>query len=321
MPVMGADIPHLPLPTSYTTYSAQNYKEIKVHHVPSHNPSPTPTILIELHRPQKYNAFTNTMMRELESIFMLLDLDDRVKAIVVTGSGRMFCAGADLDTSFVQGEEEVRDHRDGGGKVTMAIMRCRKPTIAAMQGSAVGVGVTMTLPMNIRVAWEGAKIGFVFARRGLIMEAASSYFLPRLIGMSRALHLVTTGATYPANHPLLSTLFSETLKQPEDVLPRALEIADEIVKNCSTVSTFLCKEMMYRDTGSPEAQHLLDSRLIYELFSSKDNKEGVAAFLQKRPVNFTGTMQNDAPGAWPWYFSPDIGNRLVAEGYKRVAKL
>ncbi|KAF2770259.1 ClpP/crotonase [Teratosphaeria nubilosa] len=321
MPIMGADIPQLHLPTSYTSHSAQNNKEIKVHHVPSHNPSPTPTILIELYRPQKYNAFTNLMMRELESIFTLLDLDDRVKAIVVTGSGRMFCAGADLETSFVGGEEEVRDHRDGGGRVTMAIMRCRKPTIAAMQGSAVGVGVTMTLPMNIRVVWEGAKIGFVFARRGLVMEAASSYFLPRLIGMSRALHLVTTGATYPANHPLLSTLFSETLKTPEDVLPRALEIADEIVQSCSTVSTFLCKEMMYRDTGSPEAQHLLDSRLIYELFSSKDNKEGVAAFLQKRPVNFTGTMQSDAPSAWPWYSPPDIGNRPVAQGYKRIAKL
>jgi enoyl-CoA hydratase/carnithine racemase len=139
--------------------------------------------------------------------------------------------------------------------------------------------------------------------------------------MSKALHLVTTGATYPASHPLLNNLFSETLDTPDAVLPRALEIADEIVKNTSTISTYLMREMMYRDAGTPEGQHLLDSRLIYELFSSKDNKEGVKAFLEKRPVNFTGTMQNDAPEAWPWYQTLDIGNRPVAQGYKRMPKL
>jgi enoyl-CoA hydratase/carnithine racemase len=139
--------------------------------------------------------------------------------------------------------------------------------------------------------------------------------------MSKALHLVTTGATYPASHPLLNNLFSETLDTPDAVLPRALEIADEILKNTSTISTYLMREMMYRDAGTPEGQHLLDSRLIYELFSSKDNKEGVKAFLEKRPVNFTGTMQNDAPEAWPWYQTLDIGNRPVAQGYKRMPKL
>jgi len=139
--------------------------------------------------------------------------------------------------------------------------------------------------------------------------------------MSKALHLTTTGATYPASHPLLNSLFSEILDTPDAVLPRALELADEIVKNTSTVSTYLMRELMYRDTGSAEGQHLLDSRLIYELFSGKDIKEGVKAFLEKRPVKFTDTMASDAPAFWPWYETVNTGNRPVFEGYKMVPKL
>lgn len=139
--------------------------------------------------------------------------------------------------------------------------------------------------------------------------------------MSKALHLTTTGSTYPASHALLNDLFSETMDRPDAVLPRALEIADEIVKNTSSVSTYLMKDLMYRDAGSAEGQHLLDSRLIYEMFSSKDNKEGVDAFLQKRPVKFTGTMQRDAPAAWPWYQAADTGNRVIAEGGRKLPKL
>jgi len=142
-----------------------------------------------------------------------------------------------------------------------------------------------------------------------------------MYSMSKALHLTTTGATYPASHPLLNSLFSETLDKPDAVLPRALELAEEIVKNTSTISTYLMRELMYRDAGSAEGQHLLDSRLIYELFSSKDNKEGVKAFLEKRPVNFTGTMASNAPTFWPWYDTVNTGNRPVAEGYKRLPKL
>jgi enoyl-CoA hydratase/carnithine racemase len=134
--------------------------------------------------------------------------------------------------------------------------------------------------------------------------------------MSKALHLTTTGSTYPASHQLLNTLFSETLPTPDAVLPRALEIAHEVVSNTSTVSTCLMREMMYRDTGSAEGQHLLDSRIIYELFSSKDNKEGVKAFLEKRQVDFQGNMQHDAPAAYPWWNEVGTGNRAVAEGYK-----
>lgn len=179
MPIMGAETPKLCLPTSYATTS---FQQIRVHHVPSSSHEVTPILVLELYRPQNYNAFTPVIMREMEHAFHLFDVDDRVKCIVVTGHGRMFCAGADLDTGFVGGEEENRDHRDGGGRVTLAIHRCRKPVIAAVQGSAVGIGITMTLPMSIRIAYKDAKIGFVFARRGLVMEAASSFFLPRLIG-------------------------------------------------------------------------------------------------------------------------------------------
>lgn len=139
--------------------------------------------------------------------------------------------------------------------------------------------------------------------------------------MSKATHLCTTGATYPANHPLLNSLFSETLSTPEAVLPRALELADEIVRNCSGISTYLMKELMYRNPGSPEGTHLLDSRIIYELFSSRDNKEGVRAFLEKRPVKFEGTMQHDAPTAYPWWENISTANRPVQQGYAFKPKL
>lgn len=231
--------PPLTLPPSYATLP---YTSITLSHVPSTSPAPTPTIIVTLNRPQKYNAFTETMSRELEEAFTLFDVDDRVKCVVVTGAGRMFCAGADLQEGLRGGEERVEEHRDrsvlpvavvipvllqytihfhavptshrarfspfcsfshsdmpttstsmkttipntsgecSGGRVTLAIHRCRKPTIGALNGSAVGIGITMTLAMSIRIAYAQAKIGFVFARRGLIMEAASSFFLPRLVG-------------------------------------------------------------------------------------------------------------------------------------------
>ena len=157
---------------------------------------------------------------------------------------------------------------DRGGRVALAIHHCRKPSIAAIQGSAVGVGITMTLPMNIRIVSSTAKIGFVFARRGLVMEAVSSFYLPRLIGHSRAMQAVTTGSTYPATHKVWDGLFADVCERPDQVLPRALEVAEEVAANTSSVSTYLMKELMYRDRGSPEAQHLLDSRTIFQLFGS-----------------------------------------------------
>ncbi|KAK5131479.1 enoyl-CoA hydratase/isomerase family protein [Cryomyces antarcticus] len=310
--------PPLPLPSSYASLP---YTQIRLSHVPASSPTPTSIILLTLYRPAKYNAFTTTMMAELEEAFALFDQDDRVKCIVVTGHGKMFCAGADLDTGFVGGEERIRSHRDGGGRVALAIHRCRKPTIGALNGSAVGVGITMTLPMSIRIAYSQAKIGFVFARRGLVMEACSSYFLPRLIGLSRSLHLTTTGATYPASSHLFGTLFSETLDRAEEVLPRALAIAEEVVANTSTVSTYLMRELMWRGPESAEAAHLLDSSILYELFSSTDNKEGVKAFLEKRSVHFQGTMEKDAPQAYPWWNPIDVSSSVKGAPNQGKAKL
>ncbi|KAJ6192934.1 ClpP/crotonase-like domain-containing protein [Bipolaris maydis] len=292
--------PDIQLPTSYNDLP---FTQIRT----QHHTKDASVIILTLYRPQNHNAFTDTCRR-----------NERVRCIVVTGHGRIFCAGADLDDGFgegVSGEgaEAVTEHRDGGGRVALAIHHCRKPSIAAIQGSAVGVGITMTLPMNIRIAASTAKIGFVFARRGLIMEAASSFYLPRLIGHSRAMQAITTGSTYLATHKVWDGLFAEVCEKPEQVLPRALELAEEVAANTSSVSTYLMKELMYRDRGSPEGQHLLDSRIIFELFGSPDNNEGVKSFMEKRPANFKATMDKTKVTGYPWWIPVDtLGRPKVA---------
>ncbi|OAP64986.1 hypothetical protein AYL99_00958 [Fonsecaea erecta] len=309
--------PPLKIPDSYATLPL---KQIKVSHVPESSPTPTPILIITLNRPQKHNAFTDQMREDMERVYELIDIDPRVKVVVLTGAGRSFCAGADLEIGFIGAKDETGevknpkterdvDHRDGGGRTSLAIYQCSKPTIAAIQGAAVGVGITMCLPACIRIAYAKAKIGFVFSRRGLIMEACSSFFLPRLIGHSRALHLTTTGSVYPAESPLFGTLFSELCPTPEATLARALELADEVAKNTSTVSTKLMRELMYRGADSPEGAHLLDSKIIHGLFGSKDNLEGVMSFLEKRPVQFSGQMPQDAPASYPWWEQVDIGEK------------
>ena len=332
-----ADPRQFKLPASYADLLLE---QVRVSHVPESSKEVTPVIVVTLYRPKNYNAFTNTLMRELENIFELADVDDRIKCIVVAGHGKMFCAGADLDIGFSHGKERIRDHRDGGGRVSLAIHRCRKPTIGAIHGSAVGVGITVTLPMTIRIAYEKAKIGFVFARRGIIMEACSSFFLPKLVGyaistlpydirtnqindnrMGKALHLTTTGGVYEAQNKLFDGLFSELLPSPEAVLPRAIELANEIATNTSSVSTNLMRELMYRNPGTAEGTHLLDSAVIYSLFGRKDNNEGVKAFMEKRPAQFTATMQHDAPDVYPWWDPVETGSRPKPEGYQYKAKI
>ncbi|XPT02939.1 hypothetical protein M3J09_012043 [Ascochyta lentis] len=306
-------MPNITLPPSYNDLNA-HWTTIRTTH---HTAEPS-IIILTLYRPGKHNAFTETMRSEMEQAYAMFDADARVKCVVVTGDGRIFCAGADLEVGFgggVGGEEaeRVQDHRDGGGRVTLSIFHCRKPTIGALQGSAVGIGITMTLPMNIRICYRDAKIGFVFARRGLVMEACSSFFLPRLIGHSRAMQAITTGSVYLAKDKVFDGLFSELLDSPEEVLPRALQVAEDVVRNTSVVSTYLMKEMMYRDAGSPEGQHLLDSRVIYELFGSPDNTEGVQSFLQKRPAQFSGTMDNTNVTGYPWWMPIDTLGRAKVD--------
>lgn len=303
---MSPAVKNLTIPQSYTDLPTT---QIKLTHHPATSPSATPIVIVTLHRPGKYNAFTDTMAHELVHAFSLFNIDDRVRCIIVTGHGKMFCAGADLSSGFGERGANAREHRDGGGRVALAIHTCTKPTIAAINGSAVGVGITMTLPMSIRIAARTAKIGFVFARRGLVMEACSSFFLPRLIGWSRAMHLVTTGATYPADDKLLGDLFSEVVETAEGVMSRAIDVAEEVVGNTSVVSTFLMRELMWRGPESVEATHLLDSRVLFDLLKGADNAEGVRAFLEKRPVKFSGTMQNDAPEVWPWWNAIDTSIR------------
>lgn len=173
--------------------------------------------------------------------------------------------------------------------------------IAALNGSAVGVGATMTLPCHIRVAAAGARVGFVFARRGLAMEACSSFFLPRLVGASRALHLLTTGATYAAGDRALDGLFAEVVPDAAGVLPRALELAEGVVRDCSVVSVVTMRDMIFRGPGSPEEAHLLESKVLYDLFRGKDVAEGVRSFLEKRDPEFKGTMEDNAPSVYPWW--------------------
>ena len=191
-----------------------------------------------------------------------------------------------------------------GGRVALAIHNCSKPTIAAINGSAVGVGITMTLPATIRIACSTCKIGFVFSRRGIVMEACSSYFLPRLIGFSRALHLVTTGAVYPATDSLLRNLFSELLPTPEATMARALALAEEIAARTSGVSTKLMRDMMWRGPDNVGGAHLLESRVLAGLSDSEDNTEGVRSFFEKRVPNLQGRIPKDAPVVYPWW-SPD----------------
>jgi len=278
-------------------------------------------LTITLNRPDKMNAFTNIMMDELIAAFDAADADDDVRAIIVTGAGRAFCAGADLSAGGAtfdraarsdrktaplrpNGEVEWSDDavRDGGGRVTLRIFKCLKPVIGAINGAAVGIGVTMQLPMDIRLASVDAKFGFVFARRGIVPEAASSWFLPRLVGISQALEWCYSGRVFPAQEALAGRLVSKVLPADE-LLPAARAIAREIVENSAPVSIALIRQQMWRMLGAddPMEAHKVDSRGIYSRGASADVKEGVMSFLEKRPAKFTQTVSKDMPSYFPWW--------------------
>ena len=273
-------------------------------------------LTITLNRPERLNAYTGQMQSNLIEAFDKAGKDDDIRAIIVTGAGRGFCAGADLGAGGNTFNREVRNNkgetegikddpewmRDGGGRTTLAIFDCPKPIIAAFNGPAVGVGVTMTLPMDIRIASEEAKFGFVFARRGLVPEAASSWFLPRVVGINKALEWTFSGRVFSPEEAKEGGLI-RSIHPADKLLEEANKIAQEIVENTSAVSVAMTRQMLWKLLGAdhPMEAHKVDSRAIYELGQGGDAKEGVESFLEKRPPEFPSKVSEDMPEFYPWW--------------------
>ncbi|WP_419928917.1 crotonase/enoyl-CoA hydratase family protein [Candidatus Poriferisocius sp.] len=270
---------------------------------------------ITLNRPARLNAFTPRMMFEMIDAFDQVDADDEVRAVIVTGAGRGFCAGADLgsgaetfnyeqrtDRAANVQTEDISRIRDGGGRVTLRIFECLKPVIAAINGPAVGVGATMTLPMDIRLGALGAKMGFVFARRGLVPEACSSFFLPKVVGLSTALEWTFSGRVFPIEDAHEAGLV-RSVHAPDDLLPAARALAAEIAANTSAVSVAATRQLLWRMAGAdhPMEAHKIDSRLIWQLGKGADVAEGVMSFVEKRPAEFTMRPSADLPDVMPWW--------------------
>ena len=261
------------------------------------------TFVISLNRSSKLNAFTKTMQDELIKVFDYTDQNDDIKSVVITGEGRAFCAGADLvegPNTFNYAEEGNKlsndGHRDGGGLVTLRIFRSKKPVIGAINGDAVGVGATMTLPMDIRLASESARFGFVFSRRGAVPEACSSWFLPRIVGISKALDWCYTGKVFGAEEAFQNRLVSEVISDTK-LLERALEIGSSYSEKTSAISVSLSRQMMWNMLAAthPEEAHILDSMAMEKMGKSPDIKEGIASFLDKRAPNFQMKVSKDLP--------------------------
>jgi enoyl-CoA hydratase/carnithine racemase len=269
---------------------------------------------ITLNRPDKLNSFTNRMLKEIIAAFDESDADDNVRAVIVTGSGRAFCAGADLSgggETFAKGGSDVKAKtgvmRDGGGLVSLRIFESKKPVIGAINGAAVGVGVTMTLPMDIRLVSTASKFGFVFAKRGIIPEAASSWFLPRMVGISQATEWCFTGRMISADEAKEGRLV-RSVHAPEDLLPAARAIAREIAENTAPVSVALSRQMLWRMLGAdhPMQAHRVDSRAINSRGASDDAREGVMSFLEKRPANFPVKVSDGLPEVFPDWQDPQF---------------
>ncbi|MCB0220421.1 MAG: crotonase/enoyl-CoA hydratase family protein [Chrysiogenetes bacterium] len=260
---------------------------------------------ITLNRPERMNAFTYKMHEELIAAFDEADADDEVRAVIMTGEGKAYCAGADLEGGGKifdsSGRETVQEHRDSGGLVTLRIFECKKLVIAAINGAAVGVGITMCLPADIRLASEKAKFGFVFCRRGLVPEACSSWFLPRIAGISKAMEWVATGRVFLADEALANGLVSEVLP-PEKLLERAREIANESAENTSGVAVAMARHLLWRMMGAdhPMEAHKLDSKCIAYMGQNADVKEGVTSFLEKRAPKYPMKVSTDMPDFFPF---------------------
>lgn len=269
-------------------------------------------LTLTLNRPERLNAFNGQMCRELIAAFDQADSDDDVKAVIVTGAGKAFCAGADLerggDTWSKHAEhlaEEIRTRRsvgDGGGQVARRIFDFNKPVIAAINGPAVGVGITMTLPMDIRLAARDVKLGFVFAARGIVPEACSSWFLPRIVGVSKALEWCYSARVFKSEEALEAGLV-RSLHDPDELLPAARALAREFIDNASAVSIAMTRHMMWRMLSAPHPidAHEVDTAAIAALGRSDDAREGITAFLEKRKANFTDRVSRNMPAFFPWW--------------------
>jgi enoyl-CoA hydratase/carnithine racemase len=265
-------------------------------------------LTLTLNRPEILNAFNRDMLADLLDALDRADADDEIRAIIVTGAGRGFCAGADLSMGKDSFNADGRADResglqpDGGGRLSLRIFELKKPIIAAINGAAVGVGVTMTLPMDVRIAADTARFGFVFARRGIVPEACSSYFLPRVVGISQALEWCYSGNVFPAEEALHGGLL-RSVHPVGELLETARSIARGIVTDTSAISVTLIRQMMWRMLGAdhPMEAHKIDSRGVYYTGRSADAKEGVSAFLEKRPAEFTGKVSKDLPDYYPWW--------------------
>jgi enoyl-CoA hydratase/carnithine racemase len=268
-------------------------------------------LTITLNRPERLNAWTAQMGMELRRAFDHADLDDEVRAIIVTGAGRGFCAGADLasgaDTFDYRKHESAGPARDNGGEFTLRVFESTKPVIAAINGPAVGVGATMTLPMDVRLAAEDARIGFVFARRGIIPEACSSWFLPRVVGISRAMEWVASGRVFSAQEALEGGLV-RSLHPKEELLDAAHALAREIAENTAPVSVALARQLMWRMLGAehPMVAHRADSRGMVARGQSPDAAEGITAFLEKRPADFPDRVSEGLPEVMPGWGAPEF---------------
>lgn len=269
---------------------------------------------ITLNRPDRMNAWNMTMMADVIEAFDIADKDDEVKVVILTGAGKAFCAGADLSpgkprAAEQKGKDEV--YRDSAGRAVLKIYDMTKPVIAAIDGPAVGVGATILLPCDIRLATERARFGFVFNRRGFVPEGCCTWFLPRILGLARAAEWLYSGRVFSAIEALDGGLISQVLR-PEKLMPEAISIAREIADNCSTVSTALTRKMLYSmlSADHPMDAHILESKCFEYMATSQDAKEGISSFLEKRPPNFKMSPKTDMPDFYPWTkerkFSGDI---------------
>ena len=268
-------------------------------------------LTLTLNQPEKMNAQNAETCLELRDAFDLADNDDSVRVIIVTGAGKAFSAGADLGSAggsphyFMErfeGREDNEPHREEGGMLTLRIYDMKKPVIAAINGAAVGIGITMTLPMDIRIAARNARMGFVFTRRGILFDGCASWFLPRVVGISTAADWVLSGKIFPAQEAFERKLISEIV-EPEELMPRARQIAAEIVKNTSSISVALCRQLMWKMLAAdhPMEANIIESKSLNWMFGMPDAREGIVSFLEKRPPHFPMKIGSDMPAFYPWW--------------------